>query len=415
LRCETLATYSYLLAHEERWAEALECNAAAFALAEESGNAHTMFRCRLYRGFTLLNSDERTGAALISDCIEIGRQHGYDAEVAHAMSSLGFHWTDTNQLDRADRALAGAAEFAVAHELDCWQRWARLGMSRSALARGDWQHAADLAGSVIQVRNGCFSNRFYGYLTIARIRARRGDPEVELALEAAAASCPEEPTPWLAAQLAAARTEATFLAGDHDRALQIARQALPSAARYGYRWIAGELGHYLIAAGGTLPCKIETSEPYRAELTGDWVTACREWESLGTPYEAARALARIDDEASLRDALDRFERLGAEPMYALVIGRLRALGVSAIPRGRRSSTKMHPFGLTAREAEVLAQLEQGWTNGEIAARLFLSDRTVEHHVSAVLAKLGVKSRRDAVRLARERSLAGIEQTHLLAS
>jgi DNA-binding NarL/FixJ family response regulator len=83
----------------------------------------------------------------------------------------------------------------------------------------------------------------------------------------------------------------------------------------------------------------------------------------------------------------------------MVTRRLRSLGVTAIPRGPRPATKAHPFGLTAREAEVLEQVGQGWTNSEIAARLFLSQRTVEHHVSSLLAKLGMHSRREAMRLA----------------
>jgi DNA-binding NarL/FixJ family response regulator len=55
--------------------------------------------------------------------------------------------------------------------------------------------------------------------------------------------------------------------------------------------------------------------------------------------------------------------------------------------------------LTAREAEVLALLAEGHTNSEIAERLYLSERTAEHHVSAILTKLDVKSRRDAARAA----------------
>ncbi|MCA1712124.1 MAG: helix-turn-helix transcriptional regulator [Actinobacteria bacterium] len=70
-----------------------------------------------------------------------------------------------------------------------------------------------------------------------------------------------------------------------------------------------------------------------------------------------------------------------------------------MPRGPRSATRDDPFGLTARQREVLQLLTDGMTNAEIGGRLFLSERTVDHHVSAVLAKLGVETRRDAVRVA----------------
>jgi DNA-binding NarL/FixJ family response regulator len=69
------------------------------------------------------------------------------------------------------------------------------------------------------------------------------------------------------------------------------------------------------------------------------------------------------------------------------------LGVQAIPRGPRATTRTHVAGLTAREAEVAALLATGLTNADIADRLVVSPKTVDHHVTAVLAKLGVPNRR----------------------
>jgi DNA-binding NarL/FixJ family response regulator len=62
---------------------------------------------------------------------------------------------------------------------------------------------------------------------------------------------------------------------------------------------------------------------------------------------------------------------------------------------------LHPAGLTSREGEVLAMLARGLSNPEIAARLFVSRKTIEHHVSAILGKLDVASREAAVNRARE--------------
>jgi len=75
--------------------------------------------------------------------------------------------------------------------------------------------------------------------------------------------------------------------------------------------------------------------------------------------------------------------------------RLRALGVRSVPRGPRRTTRANPEGLTTREMEVLTLIATGLTNPEIAARLVLSGKTVENHVGAVLAKLGVRNRREA--------------------
>jgi DNA-binding NarL/FixJ family response regulator len=79
---------------------------------------------------------------------------------------------------------------------------------------------------------------------------------------------------------------------------------------------------------------------------------------------------------------------------------LRAMGVSGVPRGPRPATRANPAGLTARQVEVLRLVATGLTNAEIAERLFISAKTVDHHVSAILVKLGTATRREAAEKAR---------------
>ena len=76
--------------------------------------------------------------------------------------------------------------------------------------------------------------------------------------------------------------------------------------------------------------------------------------------------------------------------------RLHARGVRGLPRGSRPTTRRNPAGLTRRELEVLALLSEGLRNGEIAARLYLSVKTIDHHVAAILRKLDVRTRGQAV-------------------
>ena len=138
------------------------------------------------------------------------------------------------------------------------------------------------------------------------------------------------------------------------------------------------------------------------ELAGDWRGAVRAWNELEAPYEAALA-ALPGDARAARAAVATLQRLGAHAA-ARAFSRDRAAAGAAVPRGARPSTRAHPAGLTRREQEVLERLATGASNPEIAAALHLSDRTVAHHVSAILHKLGARSRVAAIEQARAQGL-----------
>jgi DNA-binding NarL/FixJ family response regulator len=135
--------------------------------------------------------------------------------------------------------------------------------------------------------------------------------------------------------------------------------------------------------------------PFAAELDGDPLAAAELWQELGCRYDAALAGAAADDEAALRVSLDALQRLGAAPAAKIVARRLRARGARNIRRGPRQQTLRNPAGLTARQLDVLRLLAEGVPDSQIAAQLFLSEKTVSHHVSAILRKLEVRNRAQA--------------------
>jgi DNA-binding CsgD family transcriptional regulator len=174
-------------------------------------------------------------------------------------------------------------------------------------------------------------------------------------------------------------------------------------------WYVAELALWIWRGGGDPVPADECARPVALQLRGDWRGAEAEFKRLGCPYHAALACYESDDRDAMVAALEVLDRLEARPAAARLRRRLSELGVRAIPRGPRAARRGHPFDLTTREQEVLDALSLGLSNSEIAARLFVSPKTVDHHVSAVLTKLGVHSRGAAVAKARQNRLVDPEE------
>jgi len=171
------------------------------------------------------------------------------------------------------------------------------------------------------------------------------------------------------------------------------------------RWQAGEAATWLRRLGRPVPEGLDASgTPYAIAATADTEAAALPWRERGLPYEELLVRAESDAIVDLTDALERCHDLGATTTAAWLRTRLRARGLANPPRGPRATTRANPAGLTSRQVDVLRLLAEHLTNAEIAHRLYISEKTAGHHVSAILAKLDVSSRRAAARLAGELGL-----------
>ncbi len=139
----------------------------------------------------------------------------------------------------------------------------------------------------------------------------------------------------------------------------------------------------------------QAPSPHAAMIEGRWREAADRMGAVGWSYDRALLLSLLDEREALTEAVAIARDLDARPLLTRASGRLRALG-EAVPHGPRRSTRRNPAQLTDRQLEVLLHLREGRTNREIADRLHVSTRTVEHHVAAILTKLGVSSRTQAV-------------------
>jgi DNA-binding CsgD family transcriptional regulator/tetratricopeptide (TPR) repeat protein len=261
------------------------------------------------------------------------------------------------------------------------------------LEQGRWDDAADIAASVLRVPRSSTTPRINSLVVLGLVRTRRGDPGSAEAFQEAHELA--EPTGELLrlGRVAAARAEAAWLRGDHDAVIDATERALALALELESWRHLGCLGVWRRRVGDQIELP-GAAEPYALELAGDPGAAAVRWRDLGCPYDAALAFAQTSGADGLQQAHDAFQRLGAKPAAAFVARRLRERG-ARVARGPRPSTRENPAGLTARELEVLALVAEGLRNADIAQRLFLAEKTVDHHVSAILRKLAVRTRGEA--------------------
>jgi DNA-binding CsgD family transcriptional regulator len=313
-----------------------------------------------------------------------------DGHLARALSAMG-----ANRHDVARISFEDGLAYCRTHGIDLIELYLLANRARFELDEGRWSDAAESARLVVGRRAVSTYPRTLALSVLALVRARRGDPEVlPLLAEAHALAEPTGELPRLA-PVAVAGAEAAWLRGDTARAREATDDALELAVRVGSAYDIGCIQAWRRRAGIEEPAHALARGPYRLELAGDAAAAAARWSDLGRPYEAALALADVGGERPLRDSLDSLTALGARAPAAIVSRRLRALGARDIPRGPRPATRRNAAGLTARESQVLALVAEGLRNAEIAQRLFLSPRTVETHVSAVLGKLEADTRAEA--------------------
>jgi DNA-binding CsgD family transcriptional regulator len=390
-----LVQHGVVLVNVDRDAEAIAAFDAAEAAAARSGRDQLAPRIACFRGRARWQSGDPDGRAEVERSLELARAAGDREQLASSHANLvALSWHQCDPVDAFERRLAAAEAFCAEHDFPGYVALLRAYALQHRARRGELAEAE--AGLRAQLADGALfgSGGRHGLPGLALLAVRLGRDDARALLDAAWDNATTARTRIALVPAAVAAAELGWLTGDPalgDRA----RQVLSALDGPGRERDRGALHAALHRLGDPVSAFPGCPEEFAAALRGDAVAAAAAWEGRGDAYERARALALADDVATVLDGLEALDALGARAVAAVVRRRLRERGHHRIPRGPTAVTRAHPAGLTGRQAEILRLLADGLSNAEIAERLVVSVRTVDHHVSAVLQKLGVTSRREA--------------------
>jgi DNA-binding CsgD family transcriptional regulator/tetratricopeptide (TPR) repeat protein len=339
--------------------------------------------------------------AVLRSALDIALSGGHDVQAGRAYVNFHALYVAERRFAESERYYAEGLAYCDERDLTSYSIFLRSERTSTLERTGRWDEVIVLADELLR-RGGPSPNiRLCPQTRLGTIRARRAQPGTWASLDEAIQTAEAADEPQSIVPIRLARAEASWLQGDEAAALREAELADDSAADAD-QWERGAVAVWLMRTGSARGPQGSVAEPYQRQLDGDWAAAARLWEDLGCPYEAALARLGSSDEDALREALQIFTDLGANPAVRVARKKMRSLGIRSIPAGPRTATREHPLGLTRREHEVLDLIVDGLTNAEIAGQLFISAKTVDHHVSAVLAKLGAPTRNvaasEAVRL-----------------
>ena len=339
----------------------------------------------------------RDGIGSIEQALRIALDADLHEAAGRAYCNLQGVGSDLNMFAEAERYFTEGMAYCQERELGVFSTCLLGGRARALLLTGQWDEAADLCTQALDRQRSSPVNRLNPLQVLGSILGRRGEAGAWELLDEALALAEGTGEPQWIVPVRAARAELSWLSGEPGRAAEEARAGYHRGFGRTDPWTFGSVAIWLPRLQVPTGLTSGLPEPFAREVAGDWRGAAAAWERLGRPYDAALAWLVSPAEAGLRKALSTFDDLGARAAAAAARRRMRELGVRAIPRGPRPATRAAPAGLTAREQEVLALLADGLSDREISGRLFISERTVHHHVSAVLAKTGVTSRTAAAR------------------
>jgi DNA-binding CsgD family transcriptional regulator len=382
---------------------ALEAMARAEALGRSDIYVHALTNAIVAR----CSVDVEAGAPHLLAAITEARQRGEPDLLPRLYSNLVYMLTSDRRYQDLFQYIEEGINVAVTRDNAPGEAYMRGARAIALLDLGRVQDAVAEAEFVIYGPYPRGTMRFNAQIALARARIRMGIPE-DGVLDELRSMPTSQRDIMRRAPLAVVDAEALWLGLPRPGALERLRAAFETALRaQGQRWTLADTALWLKILGEPVQIPHEIMSQLRpapqAHIAGEWLEAAKAWSEIGCVYEQAIALSMGDAAAQL-EAIALFDGLGAAPAASRLRRQMRARGTRAIPRGPIAQTRANPAGLTRRQSQVLALLGEGLSNERIAERLYISPKTTQHHVSAIIAQLGASTRHEAAAAARQRGL-----------
>lgn len=381
-------------------AEAIVLAKKAIEVARQVGNDMIAAHAMVNLGSALVNHriamapQEPPELAALEDAIAFAERVGFWDEVARGSVNMAWAGLGIPDLALAETYARQTIEVCDDHELPSFRHYAVGTLADVMRLRGEWEDAEDLAREFLSQAHMWATSEILNRSVLGSILVRRGDPEATEHLDRAWELAYSTGEAQRTIPVSIARAELAWLATREGEAKQILRDEIDRVKGLNPAWVWSDLIFTAFRMGVELPDPLNVRDPYRAAIFEDAETAADSFLRSELPYEAALTLLRGDQGQAVR-GISILDRLGATVVAARARADLRASGVANIPRRPKTPQRPGPSGLTERQLEVMALISEGLTNPEIADRLFVSPRTVDHHVSAILNKLGVGTRQEA--------------------
>jgi DNA-binding CsgD family transcriptional regulator len=299
----------------------------------------------------------------------------------------------------ADLARRGI-ETAARYEMQSLQAQTLAMYAEILLWLGTWSEVENVATEALGTQPLAET---IAWRVLGTLQTRRGRTEARSALERMWSLTEGAGQLTVVDPAAGALAEYMWLSGDRDPDwLARLDDILMEGIEVGNPWPSGAFAFWMWKLGRLDSVPDGVFDMYAWIIKGNLEPAIAFWSERSIPYEHALALMHGTTDQQL-EALRIVEDLGADALARRIRADLVAAGHSP-PRGKARATRDHAAGLTERQAEVLGLLSTGMSNAEIADDLFLSLRTVENHVAAVLMKLDAPNREAAVETARHQGI-----------